>query len=108
MIITAPIGPEGKFVMVNMTTLRGHVEDTSCILKPGDHPSIKHDSVVYYLDAREWWANGERGYDSLLAKGIILPQQKLDDTILRRVQEGALNSAFFKKKFRVFVADSLV
>ncbi len=108
MIITTPTGPDHSFVMVNMTTLRGHVEDTSCILRLGDHPCVDHDSVVYYIDAREWWTDGALGYDTLLAKGRIIPREKLGDAVLRRIQDGALTSTFFKRKFRQSVQNSLV
>lgn len=37
--------------MVTITTRRTH-SDTTVILKPSDHPYIKHDSVVMYADAQ--------------------------------------------------------
>lgn len=41
-----------KAICVNVTTLRTH-SDTTCILKPGDHPFVKHDPVINFSGARE-------------------------------------------------------
>jgi len=94
--------------MVNATTLRDHVDDESCILQAGDHHCIHHASAVYYKDAREWWRDGPTGYDALLASNQIVPRNSLDTAVLRRVQNGALLSDFFKRKYIARVQNDLV
>jgi hypothetical protein len=108
MVITDPYGSAGNFLMVNMTSLRAHVADTTCILKVGEHPEVVHDSVVYYQDAREWWVDGDRGYDQILAKGLITPRLPLSRALLRRIQNGALASPYFKRKYVARVQACLV
>ena len=50
-IITDPQLHGGKAVMVNATTQR-RGRDSSCVLSATDHPDIRHDSVINYLEAR--------------------------------------------------------
>jgi hypothetical protein len=49
-IITDPSKDSGKAIIVSVTTRRAH-SDLTLIIKPSDHPWIKHDSVVMYSDA---------------------------------------------------------
>ena len=60
-VVTPPFGPEGDFIMVNMTTLRSSTRDRSCLLDVGDHPFIRHATAIFYGDAREWHAHGDNG-----------------------------------------------
>lgn len=107
-VITNPIGAAGTFVMVNMSTLTENAFDTSCVLHPGDHPDIHHDSVIRYADAREWWNGGNSGHDHLSAQGLIDQRQAFTNVVLRRIQDGALESQFFKQRFIPRVQLSLV
>ena len=107
-VITAPDGAEGTFIMVNMSSVGPHTEDLTCVLHVGDHPEVQHDSAIRYGVAREWWNGGDRGHDYWSGQGRIIPCQALDIAVLRRVQDGALNSDFFKKKFLPRVRACLV
>lgn len=106
-VITTPDGHEGTFVMVNVTTFAAH-KDTSCVLHAGDHPDIQHDSVIYYADARAWWNVGPNGHDYWTGQGQIEQRDPLNNAILRRIQDGALASPFFKRKFIPLVQTCLV
>jgi hypothetical protein len=108
LIITHPDGASGSFVMVNVTTLDDDVVDISCILHKGDHPDVHHDSVVFYADAQEWFAAGDDGCDANLKANTILSGPTFTQPVLRRIQDGALASSYFKKKFRPRVLASLV
>lgn len=50
-VVTEPHPETGEVVIVNVTTLRAHSNQT-VVLRKGDHPFILHDSVVSYQDAR--------------------------------------------------------
>ena len=50
-VITDPDDDDGRCVIVSVTTLR-HGVDQTVFLSPGDHPFIRHRSVIYYIDAR--------------------------------------------------------
>ncbi len=106
--ITAPDGLEGHFVVVNLTTLRPPTADQTCVLHDGDHPFVHHDSVIQYSDAREWWIEGANGYDEHLNAGNVTPNQHMSNVILRRVQDGALHSPYFAKKYLARVQACLV
>lgn len=108
MVITDPDGPDGHFVMVNMTSLSPYIKDTTCHLHAGDHPFVQHDSVIAYGDAEEWWVHGECGYDDRLARQMIQPNAPLSLAVLRRIQDGTFTSHWFKKKWRPRVQACLV
>ena len=107
-VITTPEGADGRFIMVNITTLRPNAPDTSCVLQVGDHPFIVRDSIAFYHDAREWWTTSDHGYDHLFAKGDLIPQAPMIPAVLRRIQDGALASHFFKRKYEPRVQACLV
>jgi hypothetical protein len=107
-IIITQISAARTFVMVNVTSLDDEIEDTSCILREGDHRWITHDSVVTYKDAREWSCDGNGGYDLCLAQQRIVPHDRVSADVLRRIQEGALASEFTKNKFRSEIQSSLI
>lgn len=107
-IISDPLGANGAFIMVNVTTLRDTAFDRSCVLQRGDHPRIHHNSVIFYSDAKEWWVQGENGYDHWWQKNQIITHEPFSATVLRRIQDGALVSDHFKKKFRPRIQQCLV
>ena len=52
-LVTDPHPESQKSVIVSVTTLRSH-SDQTVILRKGDHPYILHDSVISYQDAQEF------------------------------------------------------
>lgn len=50
-VINDPQAHNGTALIVNISTLREGAE-TTCILKQGEHPFIKHDSYVRYMSAQ--------------------------------------------------------
>ena len=48
-VLTDP-DQDDNVVMVNLTTRRLHSDDT-VILRPGDHPFVHHETVIFYQDA---------------------------------------------------------
>jgi hypothetical protein len=95
-LVTDPHPDSQKAVIVSVTTLRSH-SDQTVILRKGDHPYILHDSVVSYQDAQELsvvkiQAQIDRGW----------PQcDSCSDELLRKVQAGLLTSRFTKKSIKV-------
>jgi len=45
-------GPPVQVVIVSLTTKRAD-SDTTVVLRSGDHPFIKHDTIISYSDARQ-------------------------------------------------------
>lgn len=50
-VVIAPT-QNGKYLCANVTSKHSN-SDTSCVLQQGDHPFIRHDSVINYKKARE-------------------------------------------------------
>src|ERR1017187_207397 len=50
-IITEPASDTHRCVMVSVTTLR-HNKDQTMTLGVGDHPFVRHPSIVFYADAQ--------------------------------------------------------
>jgi hypothetical protein len=108
-VISNPAGDRKPFVMVNLTTHNDRVFDESCVLEPAHYPQyIKHRTVVYYIDAKLWWIDGEKGFDELDGDGQIIPMPKVGNQTLRRIQQGALMSNFFSPDHKPRVQASLV
>lgn len=97
-IITTPRGPDGEFLIVNMTTLTEHKEDRSCVLDAGDHPFVRHKTVIAYHDARTGTQAALREHS-----GMVHPREPVSAAILSRIQQGALKSAFLRPKFRAMI-----
>jgi hypothetical protein len=103
-IVITEVSSEGKFIMVNLTTLDEDIEDTSCILCPGDHPYITHPSVISYKDTKEFDTSF---YDRALAAGRIHSYDRFSQEIVRKIQQGALTSNFTKNRFRAVIQANL-
>ncbi len=50
-VINEPRAHEGNALLVNVSTLRPRA-DTTCVLRSGEHPFIKHESYVRFRSAR--------------------------------------------------------
>lgn len=102
-LLTGPYGPAKQVLMVSVITLRreGRYDD-SCILKPGDHEFIKHESCVAYslcrLEPAEKLSNGVacRAFTDC---GLLL------EPVFDRVIAGMRKSPF-KKPFAIEFLDA--
>lgn len=97
-VVIAPT-PAGAFLCVNVTTRR-HRSDTSCILRPGDHRFIRHESVINYRDAREIDAETMA---ELVSRGISVFYPSFDARVVQRIQQGGLNSKRLKNRYKNYL-----
>lgn len=84
-------GFDGKQVLlVNSASVpNGFSFDTTCILNPGEHRFIKHESHVYYAKARIEAANALlRGVKS----GQLIPHEIMDHALVKRICDGLQQS----------------
>jgi hypothetical protein len=72
-------------LIANVTTLR-RGSDRSCVLQPGDHPRIRHDSHINFADSR--FVAVEQ-LERLPGIRIVEP---FSPTVVKRVLQGALRS----------------
>ncbi|HYW44834.1 MAG TPA: hypothetical protein VE959_18375 [Bryobacteraceae bacterium] len=80
--------------IVSVTTLRNS-KDQTIILRPGDHPFIRHDSAIFYGDAMIVDA---LRLESEIAAGLALVREKCSKPTLKLVQDGVLASPFTRPK----------
>lgn len=83
-ILWGPAGAAQAFLAVYLTTLRVH-SDRSCILAPGEHPFIQHDTAVAYGTVQRW--TDER-LAELAAAGIAKPRAPVSANLLERLRAG--------------------
>lgn len=90
-------------VIVNMTTQRSH-SDSTLVLLVGEHPFVRHPSVVHYEDARI--VDG-RAIEAALLAGTFPALSDCSAALLKRIQEGLLNSPFTPGKVKTYVRHRL-
>ena len=86
-IITSP-RVDGHMVMVNVTSHRTGVDET-CFVRVGDHPFIRHLSVISYQHAQHALA---AGLDALVQREYLQARPPMPAAIVARIQHGALAS----------------
>lgn len=82
-----------QLVIVNLTTRKSE-SDTTVILKTGDHPFVKHETVINYSDAR---LISKPDLITRIEEKFFATDQIFADEILRIIQQGLLNSPYTPK-----------
>jgi hypothetical protein len=92
-VIVTDVDPTtNKAVCVNVTTLQSH-SDKTCVLKPGDHRFIKHDSVIKFSDAREMdVALVEQALRAQTTQFVCEAHDPCETELLIRIQQGLIDS----------------
>jgi len=106
-LLTDPVpnsAGEKEVLLVSIATVRaGLFHDPACILYPGDHPFIAHESYVHYGNARiedaQKLVNGVR-------KGILAAKGLLDGAIFARVCHGLTTSRHTVPKILAFYQEA--
>lgn len=94
---------DGYCVTFNVSTWRKGV-DESCILNPGDHPFIERKSFIFYQRGRPF-CNQEKV--QMERFGVFEAREPFPSEVLKRIQQGALESIYTKKKFQKMVKESM-
>jgi len=83
-VVSDPSIDPDRVIIINMTTDRGI--DRSCILSPGDHSFVEHQTCMRYDMARiVSGADLERHVSS----NVIRLQEQVSTAILERIRQGA-------------------
>ncbi len=91
---------DGKYLIVNATTIRKAYHDKSCELEAGVLPEIKVPSYIIYDLAV---ACTDRELLNKKFKGdIVMAKDEIDDTLLKSLQDGARKSIHLPKVFRIY------
>jgi len=95
-IVATPTSNGKYYILLNMTKKKPS-SDTSCILLPGDHRSVEHESVIQYMQAIRTKPDL---LQTVIKRGSFTPGPRASRDLIRRIQEGALKSPHFRPEYR--------
>ena len=95
--------PDGSLVIFNLTSHRSGCDET-CVVEPGEHPFVKHRSVVAYARGQSLPAQAVK---YMQARKLYQPHQPVSAALLDRIQRGALASEFTPQKLQAAVRESM-
>lgn len=78
-------------VIVSVTTRDAETTDLTCILIPGDHPFIEHESVIFYRKADAVAVNY---LETIKRRGDLVEKPRVADALIDRIRLGAFRSQF--------------
>ena len=87
LVISDPFLDANRIVVVCFLSWKEHL-DQACIVKPGEHPFVKHDTCVQYATARV--VTAER-LKVLQDGGQLRMKAPLSPSLLDRIRKGAEN-----------------
>ncbi len=90
-VISDPDPATGSVLVTSVTTWTEDVRDHSCIIEPGEHPSIRVRSCVFYDSTL---AAPARELDARRDRGALVMHEPFTPDVLRRVMNGAARTAF--------------
>jgi hypothetical protein len=91
-IVTDPDPATFEAVCVNVTTLK-IICDKTVTLQPGEHPFIKHPSIILFSDAQKLdIRNIEAALNAESMIVVCKAQTRCSPTLLKRIQDGVLLS----------------
>ena len=98
-IVITDANSEREYLVVPVDSLKYRYQDRSCVLHPGDHPFIKHESFVNYKYAQVisfvQLFNG-------LQKGLFIKKEDISEEVLRRIQAGARKTLHLRTEFKAW------
>lgn len=95
-LVTKPNPLDNSAIWVNITTARLG-SDRAMVLQPGDHPAIRHESVVYYRGAKLVDLTKLEGW---ILTGAARQDNRCVGSLLDKIQAGILTSRFTPKKIQ--------
>jgi hypothetical protein len=87
-LVTAENPATGEVIIVNFTTERPHSDRTG-VINPGEPRFVGRPTVVFYADAR---FAPLAALEAAVNQGIARQHDPLEPALLKRVQDGLLNS----------------
>jgi len=87
-VISDPAADAVNILIVNFTTSRAD-SDKACILQPGEHPFVKHETSVNYADAK---ILSKATIELFLNKGLMITHAAVSAALLKRIRDGAAAS----------------
>lgn len=94
-------GSKLRVLLACVTSVKDGVPgDDSCLLGPGDHPFIDHDSYVDYRFTRLEPVDHLQG---LVLEGIFIVKEPCSPELIKRIIQGALKSRRIPREFKLLL-----
>lgn len=90
-------GQHPQVVYVGITSHDNIPFDSACVLRPGDHPFIRHDSYVAYRHIR---IDSEAHMIRMVNSGLWTVQAQCSNAVLASVIQGASASRLIPREFK--------
>ena len=92
-------GDDDAVVRVNLTSFHPD-KDCTCILEPGDHPLIRHKTLLNYPKAQLSKA-------SVIAQNLhanrITPLERFPLQLFQKIKQGGLETSFLSEKLKRYL-----
>lgn len=92
---------DSSVVAVGFTTWRPRCDDENCVIEPGEHPFVKHKTVIAYEKARLLSIAQQQQVEKLCPAGPPASAALLD-----KIQLGALKSDLMVAKYQEIIRAS--
>ena len=89
-------------VFLAMLTTKEKWKEDSCVLKPGDHPFLKHDTVAAFDTPPSLFITLQQ-LQTLKDQKWLIDKGEVSMDVLRRLREGYANSDYRKDKIYQFL-----
>ncbi|HLX63886.1 MAG TPA: hypothetical protein VKX17_21625 [Planctomycetota bacterium] len=100
-IVLSNPDPNGNVVIVSVTT-NAPYKDSTCELNVGDHPKIRHSSLVYYRKAE---LASKAKLSAEVQAGKINIVQRFSDAVMSRIYDGAGLTRFMPQDCQAILDD---
>ena len=100
-VLTQPAGDPARVLIASCTSRKPWSDDT-ILLDRGDHPFIRHETVIAYTEVR---IVEVRVIEFQLGVGKIARKERMRRAVLDRVVRAVLNSTNTAAKFKQFILD---
>ena len=78
------------------------MSETLVVLRPGDHPFLRHDSVISYAYSK---ITTVEAIETAILNGTAKLREPVSEAVLRRVRAGLLDSDFTPNGVRHYYRD---
>ncbi len=102
-VVSSAANLENEFVIFNFTSWREGC-DESCIVQSGEHPFVSRETIVEYKRGSLFSEKLKQVMENM---GVFQEHVPVTGNLLRRIQEGALNSEYTKQKYQAMVRGSI-
>lgn len=91
-------GSQPQVLLASVESIKpGIIVDDSCLLGPGDHPFIEHDSFVNYRHTR---LEAAQHIEARINDGVFVLKEPCSPELIRRIIQGAMQSRRISREFK--------